>query len=67
MEKSTPKPLTRTWTDIKGKTINGELIRAECDFVELKVNEKTARVPIARLSDTDQKWITSRGDSSIGP
>ncbi len=47
----------RTWTDLKGRTIEADLIRVEGESVILRRNGVEMSVKIQSLSETDQEFI----------
>lgn len=54
IEADTP---TRTWTGTEGDTVEAEFVRTQDRYAILKTTEKTMRVPLRLLSETDQQWI----------
>jgi predicted peptidase len=50
----------RTWTSNDGKEIIGKMLREENDSVVLLIKNKEFTIPLSRLSEQDQKWITAK-------
>jgi O-glycosyl hydrolase len=50
----------RTWTDKQGRTIEAEFVRVAQGKVVLSRGGKVVTVPLADLSDADQKFIASK-------
>lgn len=53
----------RDWTSSDGKKIRGLMLGTEADAVAIKLadNGKTAKVPLARLSEEDRDFVTKQG------
>jgi hypothetical protein len=49
----------RSWTDIEGREMRGELVSATATEAKLRVGGKVALVPLARLSDADKAFVSS--------
>lgn len=49
----------RTWTSVRGSTIEAELDRVEGDVAILRAGEKVFRIRIADLSEADQSFLRS--------
>lgn len=50
----------RTWTDTDGRTVEADLVRKEATAVVLRVPDgREFTVPLARLSEEDQKWVAT--------
>lgn len=47
----------RTWTDIKGRTLEADLVRADVTSVTVKMNGKEVNIPLNRLSEKDQDFV----------
>lgn len=57
----------RTWTDIQGRKVEAELIRAsDTNLVMRLANGKEVDFPVARLSPSDQEYLKARQPSSKG-
>ena len=55
----------RTWTDVKGRTIEGELVRVEAEIAVIKVNGREFRIPFQKLSEKDQEFLRTHEDQSL--
>lgn len=56
----------REWTDIKGRTLNAELLKIDRKHNEIIVkNNRQIRIPINLLSDKDRSFIMGLRDSSM--
>ena len=47
----------RTWTDVKGRTIEAEIVRKDGDVVVVKKGGKEVRLPLKVLSDADKEYV----------
>lgn len=47
----------RTWTDINGRTMQADLVRADITSVTVRMNGKDVKIPLIRLSEKDQDFI----------
>ena len=54
----------RTWTDATGRTIEADFLRADNSHVVLMFKGRETKLPLTRLSETDQQWIKDRKESS---
>lgn len=50
-------PTMRTWTDVEGRTIEARAIRLEGETLVLERGGREFRVPAARLSPDDRRWL----------
>ena len=50
----------RTWTDVQGRKITAQFVRADGDAVVLLKHEKEVTVPLARLSPGDRAYVRSQ-------
>ncbi|MEM7015087.1 MAG: hypothetical protein AAF585_26810 [Verrucomicrobiota bacterium] len=61
----------RTWTSTDGKTIEAEFIRATADsvFVRIVSGPREVAIPLSRLSEADQKWVSDQkpAPAAAGP
>lgn len=62
---------TRTWTDVQGRKIEAELIRASDTEVVVKLRGKEVSIPLAKLSEEDREyvdeWLEENADGGDGP
>lgn len=47
----------RGWTDVQGRTIEAEIIRATDQDVVVKLRDKEVTIPLAKLSEDDQNFV----------
>jgi hypothetical protein len=47
----------RTWTDINGKAIEADILRADITSVTVRFNGKEVKIPLVRLSEKDQNFV----------
>ncbi len=56
------KGVPREWTSTEGQKISGLMLGTEGDAVALKLaNGKVSKVPLARLSEADRKFVAEQG------
>jgi hypothetical protein len=56
--------IARTWTDVQGRRIDGDLVSSNETNVTLKLSGgKEASIPLARLSAEDQKFVSEQATS----
>lgn len=57
----------RTWTDVQGRKIEGDLVSSDETNVTLKLaGGKTVAIPLARLSEEDRKFISEKAPAAAG-
>lgn len=62
------KPEPRTWTDTTGRTLNATFIEAEDDVVVVRDDgNRTFRIPLERLSESDRQWVREQIDARVSP
>jgi hypothetical protein len=54
----------RTWTNTEGKKIEAEILRVTAKEAVLKVGATEHKVPLAKLSEEDKKWIADNASLS---
>ena len=58
----------RTWTNDKGKTVQGDFVRMDGDdYVILKIGKKEHRLYIWKLSKQDRDWLEANKDKPLTP
>lgn len=59
--------IARTWTDVKGRTISGDLMSVSDGKVSVKrSNGKVVQFELGQLSKTDQDFVAKRGNETGG-
>jgi hypothetical protein len=57
----------RTWTDVQGRKLDGELVSSNATDATLKLaTGKTVTIPLAKLSAEDRKFISEQTDKNEG-
>lgn len=59
-------PVTRSWTDMNGKTIEAEFRGTEGDKIVLYFKDREWRVPLYRFSQEDKQFVASARAESLG-
>ena len=55
----------RTWTDTQGRTMQARFVEVDGDIVVVvDQSERTLRVPLKRLSETDREWLDEQISAS---
>lgn len=57
----------RTWTDTKGRTLQGELVRVSGENVVLKINGAEKTIPLSVLSEGDRAFIAKASPAAPMP
>ncbi|MCU0794446.1 MAG: hypothetical protein MUF31_00775 [Akkermansiaceae bacterium] len=60
----------RTWTDVQGRKMDAEMVRASESAVVVMLRGKEVTIPLEKLSDEDREfvaeWLEEHGDEAAG-